>query len=603
MPVEFDHTHRTVKKIVRESCIIGWYTLIFCVLTYPLVFHFSTHIVGEYNSDAPLFIWNAWHMMHQMAVGHLSFDTQSILYPHVTSLALHTYTPVYSLCALLVTLFTHQRVLSFNLIFLFFSVLSAYTAYHFFYLSTRSRFASLLGGQLFAFQSLWSVYVSFGTQNILTQWCIPATLLAYELSVRRKKPWLRVVCGALLSLALYNDAYEFMFAFTALLCWVVAQSIMQKNFKQHAQHFAFVLCTFVVLSVPAIFHAIQAAPFIRTIALPTISDVQYYAADPINLIRPYAGHPLLGKFANAFTPHALQNGNAFVGITSFFFFAILIVLLLKKSRRNAFVEQKEIVLFAGIGSVFLLFAFGPFLQVAGLNTHIPMPYWFVHLLLPQFFVLRVPLRWLIPAFFFFAGALALCVAFVEKHIRRAYFFVAFCAVLFVGYCVDMSFIPRPLMTVYGEETTAYAYIHDSTVEGSVLELPASVDSGYWSVGDIQQHVPMLHQIVHERPIVTGHLSRLPQEYQTEYEHSPVISYLVHFQTALPNDDDVKPEHIQEYLRRTNLAFITIDLATVDRDAATFKTLLAYIEDSLRFHIVREDDYTLVFEKAADEAAL
>jgi len=76
----------------------------------------------------------------------------------------------------------------------------------------------------------------------------------------------------------------------------------------------------------------------------------------------------------------------------------------------------------------------------------------------------------------------------------------------------VAFLPRDLIKVYGEETK----ILENFEQGTVLELPWMVSSGYFNINGSAKF-SMLHQVIHQRPIIDGHLSRLPFSIQEEYQ--------------------------------------------------------------------------------------
>ena len=108
------------KKAFKEFFPLVLYALSFCLLTWPLIRYFAVGISGFYNSDAPIFLWNAWEWQKKLLLGDWSFVTHDLFWPHTTSIILHTHTQVQSLIAAVFNLFFRNLVLSFNLVYLSF---------------------------------------------------------------------------------------------------------------------------------------------------------------------------------------------------------------------------------------------------------------------------------------------------------------------------------------------------------------------------------------------------------------------------------------------------------------------------------------------------
>src|SRR5262245_55795463 len=68
----------------RHHLILGLYTLLTLVLTWPLVSHFATHVPGvaQWAFDESTFLWNIWYLK-QSVVDQLTspLHTELIWYP------------------------------------------------------------------------------------------------------------------------------------------------------------------------------------------------------------------------------------------------------------------------------------------------------------------------------------------------------------------------------------------------------------------------------------------------------------------------------------------------------------------------------------------
>jgi hypothetical protein len=74
--------------------IIGLYLVLSLAFTYPLLFHFTTHVPGSatWAFDEYTFLWNMWWFKYSLLDLHTSpLYSSYIYYPLGISLILHTY--------------------------------------------------------------------------------------------------------------------------------------------------------------------------------------------------------------------------------------------------------------------------------------------------------------------------------------------------------------------------------------------------------------------------------------------------------------------------------------------------------------------------------
>ena len=77
------------KKIPAIVWVVLSYTLLAVLFTWPLVAHFSTHLLGA-PEDNQQFYWNLWWWQKALGEGQNPFHTTWLFFPHGTSLLLHT---------------------------------------------------------------------------------------------------------------------------------------------------------------------------------------------------------------------------------------------------------------------------------------------------------------------------------------------------------------------------------------------------------------------------------------------------------------------------------------------------------------------------------
>ena len=77
------------------SSAVAAYVLLTCVLTWPLLQHLRTHLLGDPIGDMGVYVWNLWIFRHELlSHGHLPFSTNHVFaYTGGPDFALHNYAP------------------------------------------------------------------------------------------------------------------------------------------------------------------------------------------------------------------------------------------------------------------------------------------------------------------------------------------------------------------------------------------------------------------------------------------------------------------------------------------------------------------------------
>jgi len=582
------------KKQLRECSILLLYTISFFVLTYPLILYFNSGILGYQNSDAPIFLWNVWELNKNIFSNHTLFQTADLFFPKNTSLFLHTYTPVQSFLVLFIHAFVNNIVVSFNIIFLFSSVANAYFAFLFFRLLSKNNIAALLAGHFFGFQHLWAIYSLHGTQNILSIWYIPLSLYFYELYHQKKKNLFLLLCGGVLALAFINDFIIFASAGFVLMLYALVKTIFlqKEGLKSFIKQFCITTFSFAILAGWKIYLLHKNKTELSKVAIPTLEDVDFYHADFINLFRPSHFHAFWGNLSPLYRPVAFENGNAFIGFTSIII--ILLFLIIFFFKKTIFQHTKLVIWFLILYLLTLSMATGPFFHFAGFNTHIPMPYFFLSKITPQILNLRMAARWLIPAAIFLAGILCFLLTYILNNLSKNKKIIL-SVVLYSILILDVLMWPKHILFAVPEKISGvYTAINKDTF-GSVLEIPFGISSGYFTLGS-DSKMNMLHQVIHRKPILGGHVSRLPFEYRDFYNREPVLKYLLNYQVKNPDKDDLASHSIQHFFETYKLTYIIFNKEEAKFEDEASQRLLVYFIKNLGFKLYFEDDQVLALKR-------
>lgn len=583
-----------LKKIPLDFFIFIFYALVFLVLTFPLILNFTTGIIAPYDSDGPIFLWNAWHLEKNILAGNFSLYTDYLFYPHHTPLGLHTYSQFQSILTFLVNFFVHNLVLSFNLIYLLSVSVCAFFTYKFFQLLNFKKSVAFLAGILFAFQPLWSIYALFGTQNFLQMWYVPATLYFYEKFRQNNKLTNAFWVGIIIGCAFINDFYPFVFSVVGLIIYSLLINF-KKIFsltKHYLQLLFMSLLGYLLIAGWKIFLLWQQKNFVKNMPLPSTQDIDsLYFADPVNLLRPVQWHILWGAWSTWFGNFSLQNGNSFIGFT--FILVLILLVIIKLYKKTKWENKKIFIIFSLAYLLVLSLSFGPFLHLFGVQTHIPMPDYFLAKIFPSLNHLRFPARWLILGQIFFCGIFVSLLSYLQDNLRAKTYKLLF-ILLTMGLILDVAFLPRTMMPIFDKKTAAIQEIAKQIDNKTVLTIPMAISSGYFDLGETHKKA-MAYQIIHQKPILEGHLSRLPLEYKN-YAQEPIIKYFLNYQNTQLDTTDLDLQNISQFFSTYQLGYVIIDKQKVDLTSEYGKILLNYLQTNLNFQLLVENPYQLILQR-------
>ena len=141
-----------------------------------------------------------------------------------------------------------------------------------------------------------------------------------------------------------------------------------------------------------------------------------------------------------------------------------------------------------------------------------------------------------------------------------------------------------------EIASQYAALKERDRAGAVCELPFGIRDGFGETGRFDSSV-LLHQTVHERPIVGGFLARLPPAIGSQYAAMPVIGSFLRLSSGgtLSDEPSVTPRDAASALASSGIAFVVLDTRTAPAD------LIRYVQSSLALHVIAEQDGRIFYE--------
>ena len=214
---------------------------------------------------------------------------------------------------------------------------------------------------------------------------------------------------------------------------------------------------------------------------------------------------------------------------------------------------------------FALLALGPFIYIAGVNTHIPGP-WAVLRYAPGFGLTRMPSRFAIIAVLgvamLMAGALA---AIGERWPRRRRAVVAV-----VGCLLMFELWPAPRMLYSAEISPIYDRIAADARPVRVLSLPFGVRDGVWATGNFRPR-SQYNQTRHGKALIGGYLSRISRKrVDSMRENYPTLDALIKLSEEKPLDPSVAAvlgERGDRLVTQGNVGYVVIDERFIPPDRA------------------------------------
>lgn len=225
----------------KNILIVGIYTLLTLVLTYPVSVQLSSHLAGFGGEDNLQWRWFLWWFKHALLTLQTPITQVSLLYAPLGGqqplYAISAYVPA---LALPITLFAGPTV-SFNISFLLSFILSGYTAYLLAYYLTQHRLAAVVAGLIFAFYPARFGYATGTFLGQLTVYLLPVYVLAL-LMLAHRPTWRRAIWTALVLACLgltwpLHVAYG-IFIFTgAILLWQLVVWLRQPQDRRAIKYF------------------------------------------------------------------------------------------------------------------------------------------------------------------------------------------------------------------------------------------------------------------------------------------------------------------------------------------------------------------------------
>ena len=519
--------------------LIGWgrvwaipsfasYLLCSLVFTYPLVLQLGSHVPGAVAGDVPVYIWNLWWTKFALLAGTSPLYSDYIFAPYGVSLVFHAFVFFKALLAIpMQALFSTWT--SYNLLILETFTVSAYFMYLLARHLTASRAAAWVAGLIYGF-SPYMLTRGTGHLNYLSGEFIPLYALCLLRLIEEGRARWAVGGGFCLLFTAYCEYYYLIYLsiFTlAFLAYRIRRDPTSVLRPDLVKPFC-LMGTIVLVGFSPILLALLAASDSGFI-YGGWSGSAKMGADLLAFVVPPPGSLLYGDVGRGLYA-VFTGGNAIEG-TVFVGFTVLALAVWSSVRLR---RDSQVRPWVWLTLMFWLLSLGPLLHIGGdfvfgigpVRFSIPLPYFLVHYI-PLIKGARVPARFDIMVNL---GIAVLC-AFTLRHLLQLTT-KAWPATVGVFLLIVLENLRLPYPTAEVKIPEFYREIAADPRDVSVMEVPLGWRTGWGSTGrshDWQQ----LYQIVHEKRIIGGFASRIPESQLQAMTELPGIAELLRLQESVP----------------------------------------------------------------------
>ena len=202
-------------RALHNAYVVAAYLVITCVMTYPLILHFTT-MAPDWGGEGTMGLWNLWLFRHGLLHGS-PFETSLLAPPFTVNLMFHTYTLSRDILALPLLTVLNPLTAS-NLLTLLSFAFSGLAVWLLVRDLTSNTGAAFVAGLVYAFTPYRFAHLSGHYQLITIEWLAFYALysLRYLRSGARRDGWLAALFALVTALTDYYYAL-FLIVWTGLL--------------------------------------------------------------------------------------------------------------------------------------------------------------------------------------------------------------------------------------------------------------------------------------------------------------------------------------------------------------------------------------------------
>ncbi|WP_143217814.1 hypothetical protein [Acidithiobacillus ferrivorans] len=361
----------------KEKLLLPLLFFLLYVLIDVLYFHPFDHNLKQTiflpGSDAESFIWFIYWWPYAIMHDLNPFITHYIWSPGGVNLTWATSIPTLSLITAPLTIM-FGPVFSWNLLSLLAAPLNAFCAFVLLKYLYKNNAAAFLGGYVFGYSSYVIGQLFGGHLNLDFICLIPLSILLFIMHTNKdiNKYYFVIIMALIIFLEAGIStevlATATLFGFVSIMLFFVFEKGSRSKLIVSS------LCLLSSYVIAAVF----LAPFLYFLingfdgAPKFVASPSTYSSDLLNYVIPTPitriGRTVFASIYSRFTGNYAEEG-AYIGVPLLLLFALSLIDKIVENRRTGFAL---LVIFVMV----IVFSFGPFIHVNGVNTHIKMPWSF-----------------------------------------------------------------------------------------------------------------------------------------------------------------------------------------------------------------------------------
>jgi len=526
-------------KWARRLAIVGFYGIVAGLTLNALTTNFTTAMPGIVKMQASneiqpaefdIFLWNLWWVRHAIFDLHVSpLYTNYVVYPFLSPLAGHTLALLWGLVSAPFQII-FGLIPTFNAILVLAFVLAATAMYAFVRRHVERSSVALLAGLIFAFTPAMVQRASVGHLDKLSIFWLPLCLLLWDNVIETKRWTWAVMVGLCVYLSWLTDFQQTMWTLLLLgpyMIYTLARHPLPLRERAGVRVGWLIAIAALAFIIPSLFAPLPQLLVANQLNYPParLEDTAHFAFQVQNL----------------FTRS--DNGDFTIGLL----LPLLTLISIPFIRRDG---ERWFWLIVGLGCFVL--ALGPYVDIGG--ARIELPYALVHRLLGNQY--RTPMRFMTPAVLAFTLVVCLTLDRSVFHWKRLInrinaqrAIVGGLMALFIWDYALLNPFPITIMPDY----QAYRDIAQTPGDFAVLEVPIGVRTGFAMVGRgeyLQYYAP-----VHQHPIFSGYLSRLPNEVLDTFYSNSLLGALT-LSHGLPPQAEVDAQ-LSQLIQDENIGYVVL----------------------------------------------
>lgn len=507
-----NYSYKFVKKHQKDLVISFIFLILTLLLTWPKLISLSDTLSDP--GDPQLISWLINHIQDNILSFNFNIFSSNTFYPFANNIAYTDHSLAIAMTTLPLRIFTGNPVFIYNIAFLLAFFLSGVGAYFLIKHYTNNRYASFIGGVIFAFAPIH--FAQIGHLHILSYQWIPFAILFFEKYLKahtRKNLILFIVFFLLESLTTF-----YYFGFLSLVILIILiYRFFTKGFrlnKKFVLHMAIAGLVILAVMVPLLLPYLQVSKFYSIQR--TLNENILYSADIGDFIQVPNDNNIWGNRLNGPNDTQTTEHSLFPGLIATLLIIFSLGLVVWK--RQELSHIKNFVLYYIVTVFSAVMAMGPVLHLFSKTLFIDnrygivMPYTVFYFLYPPLQALRVPSRFGAIMLIGIAVIGGIVITLILKRVRKTAFKVIIVSVLLLGLVVEYMSVQNPSYKVSTLYTEKNAWLRDNTPTNSVImEYPSYIKSAFSDSEAYQETFPMLSSTLYKRNILNGYTGFFPPE--------------------------------------------------------------------------------------------